>query len=87
MIGEILFGLVYSQLSLCGEIVDVVSYPRSHVAGPPFWGQGVTFSLVLGLVVVFVVVGVLVLEVLRLWLEEAFLEFVGFRSFLYIVDF
>ena len=41
-------------------------------------------SLVLGLTMM--VAGVLVLEVLGLWLERAFLEFVGFRSFFYVVD-
>ena len=41
IIGEILFGLVCSQVvSLCGEIVDLVSYARSRVAGPPIFGVG-----------------------------------------------
>ena len=40
VVGGILFGLVYSQLSLCGEIVDLVSYPRSRVAGPPIFRVG-----------------------------------------------
>ena len=45
IVGEILFGLVCSQVvSLCGEIVDLVSYPRSRIAGlPVFWDQGMTY--------------------------------------------
>ena len=39
IVGEILFGLVCSEMvSLYGEIVDLVSYPRSRVTGLPIFG-------------------------------------------------
>ena len=55
-------------------------HPSIHEASMGLFSR---LSLVLELTMV--VVGVFVLEVLGLWLEMTFLEFVGLRSF-YVVD-